>query len=147
MIKDNNSMQDLEIIERLVEVLSCGRRGDIQALKESVSDYGINPDQVLERGERLFSAFFNRQKLLQARNRLNRMRTIVAQINSDVFNSIQDIHKGLAHALSGETSGERYLAYHRKLESIGPKDLQSLDDDAALLEFLDKIDEVEDKNE
>jgi len=142
MTDRDNLSDNLETIDNLIEGLSCDRKDDIKTLRESLIEYNIDPDQVLEKGLKLFSTFKNRQRRIQSRKRLNTFKEIIQDFIKGNLQFTLDRKEELARKLSGEMSGVRYQAYYRKLENIKDKDLQSLDDDAKLLEFWNEFEKL-----
>jgi|GEM_PF-3009971 len=143
MPRDERKESADALFERLYDALGEEGIDDAERLRESLTESGVDVEGTLERGRALFSNFLKRQKMARARARFERAREAVESFKQEAARSLEDAKAGLAQALSGETTGERYLAYHRKLEAVTDDDLESLNDDAALLEFVQSLDREE----
>lgn len=139
MPRDGRKQSEDALFERLYDALGEQGVDDTASLRTSLRESGVDVEKVLSHGRELFANFLRRQKLSEARTALERARAAVREFRRSAGESIQGAREELARALTGETSGERFLAYHRKLERVNAEDLESLKDDAVLLEFVKRL--------
>ncbi|OFV79814.1 MAG: hypothetical protein A2W26_11580 [Acidobacteria bacterium RBG_16_64_8] len=131
---------DREFLDRLYEAFGEATSQNEQVLRESLSDEGIDPDDLVRRGLHLVRELSRQQRLVAARTRLDRVREVVKGVARSGERFTGDVRRAIASALAGEGEGALAQAYFRKLESVEPEDLQSLVDDAKILELLERID-------
>lgn len=112
---------------------------DVPALRKLLEEQGIDVDETVSKGQRLFADHKKRKRLLAARRKLERVRQAVRTWSGSKKSSPSAIMEQIARALAGDSGEIVYQTYHRKLETVDPTDLQSLHDDAALLEFIARI--------
>ena len=141
MPTSENWQEEIVILDRLAAALDEGPVGDVQKLRASLMSEGVDVEKTLRQGRELFAVFIGREKRKRARKRFERVRQQLHELKGAVELSAADMRDQLATALSGDSSGSRFLAYHRQLASIESEDLESLQEDAALLAFLEQLDE------
>ena len=127
------------LFERLYDALGESGVDDIASMRKRLEDAGIDVSRVLEQGASMFDGFVRRERLRVARERFERAKRAVAEFRRGLVQSVGTAREELARALAGEASGEQYLAYFRKLENVDAGDIESLKDDAALLEFVSHL--------
>lgn len=131
--------QHVEFFSKLYEDLT-DRPADLDAMREALEERGVDVTATITQGLALIAEHKKRMRLVEAREQLGRIRGMVAEWAARGSGSLSAAKDDLARALSGETGGPAYQAYHRKLGKVSAEDLESLTEDAALLEFLDEID-------
>ncbi len=118
---------------------------DSDAMREVLEERGIDVTATVTSGLELIAEHKSRMRLIDARRKFNRLRSIVERWAAQGTGRLAPVKDDIARALSGETTGPAYQAYHRKLKALSAQDLETLGEDAALLEFLAEVgpDEVE----
>ena len=134
--------QSNEFFDSLYEALK-DQTPDISNMKRSLDEQGVDVDTILSEGLALFSDFKKRRRLELARLKLDRLRLAVATWSSTAGDSVDKIREDIARALAGKGGDIVYQAYHRKLQNFDPADLESLHEDAALLEFISRMESEE----
>lgn len=144
---DERKRSEDALFERLHD--SLGEKGvdDAASLRKGLEEAGVDVEKALREGRALFAGFVRRQRLKDAREAFERAKTAVQEFRRSASESIQGARDELARALAGEASGERYKAYCRKLEDVSSEDIESLKDDAALLDFVNRLRRSEDTDE
>ena len=127
------------LFKRLREALNDDQSQDLDALRAEISDAGVNPDEVLARGLGLFDTFLKQQRLIHARQRLNLLRDAISDIRTNVTNNIDTAKRSISEALAVGQGEQQVLAFYQKLQSVERDDLLSLEDDIALLEFIEEM--------
>jgi len=140
MAENGRDIPGDNLFDRLYDALSEGAL-DAATLRASLEADGVNVDRVVRQGEQLFATFLNQQRLVRARTQLDQVRTLLARISHAPLPSISALRDDFARALAGADTGDAYFAYYRKLQSIDPDDLASLPDDAAVVDFIARLDE------
>ena len=131
---------DREFLDRLYEAFDEATSQDDQTLRASLVEEGIDPDALVRRGLQLVQALSRQQSLAVARVRLDRVREVARALARSTESIGGDLRRAVAAALAGEAGEAVAQTYFRKLESVEAEDLQSLVDDAKILELLDKLD-------
>ncbi|MBK8229984.1 MAG: hypothetical protein IPK72_05205 [Candidatus Eisenbacteria bacterium] len=93
-------------------------------------------DAAVQKGKQLFATYRGRQKLAQAREKADRIRTAAEAILRGAHGSFEATREAVAQMLTGEASGTHFQTVHRKLQSVEPADFESVQDHAALAEYL-----------
>lgn len=140
MAEDGRDMPGDDLFDRLYDALSEGML-DAATLRASLRADGVNVDRVLRQGQQLFSTFVSQQQLVRAREQLDQVRSLLTRIKHVQMPSTSALRDDFARALAGDDTGDAYFAYYRKLERIDPDDLASLPDDAAVVDFIARLDE------
>lgn len=143
MPRDERRSERERLVEKLYDALGEEGVEDVDSMKVSLSEEGVDVDRAIREGKGLFSDFLKRQKLARAREKLVRIRSAVSEFVKSSDLSLDRAREEIARALAGDRGEEAYQAYHRKLGSVEEEDVKSLADDAALLEFVRKIEEGE----
>jgi hypothetical protein len=89
----------------------------------------------------LISGFLKREKLARGRAKFESIKKALGDFRGGTKRSVEEARNTIAQAIAGEVSGLRYQVAHRKLESIAKEDLESLENDAAIIEFIARIEE------
>jgi len=133
-----------EFLENLLSAFEEMPAADEATLRQSLSEAGIDVDAVLQRCLGVVKVLSGQQRLLAARQRLDRIRTTLTKLGNLSTGLSQRSREELAQAFAGSSSGTLVQAYFRKLETVTQEDLASLTEDLGLIEFLEKIEkEVE----
>lgn len=127
-----------ELFAHLYEALKEDSPG-MSAMRRSLEEQGIDVDATVSDGLRLFADFKKRRRLQRARRKLDRLREAVGAWSGAKRRSVTTLRDDIARALAGDSGDVVYQTYHRKLESVDTVDLESLHEDAALLEFIARI--------
>ncbi len=130
-----------ELLDRLFEGLS--ENADVNLIQEELINSGIDMEKTIEDGQEIIASFLKRQKLAKGRAKFERIKKALADLHAGVTPSVEKARDAIARAVAGESSGHGFQVAHRKLESIEIEDLESLQDDAAILEFVLKFEEDE----
>jgi hypothetical protein len=133
-----------EFLENLLSAFEETPAPDEATLRASLSEAGVDVEALLSRCLALVHALSGQQRLMAARQKLDRIRTAVAKLGNLAEGLSQRSRQELAQAFAGSSSGVLVQAYFRKLEAVTQEDLASLSEDLGLIEFLEKIErEVE----
>ncbi len=139
MSVENNNV---EFFAQLYEALEDDTP-DVPALRRFLEEQGIDVNETVSNGRRLFADYKKRRRLLAARRKLERVRQAVRKWSGSKEPSPGKIMDQIARALTGDRGDIVYQTYYRRLEGVDRIDLQSLHDDATLLEFIARV-EVDD---
>lgn len=112
---------------------------DPDDIRRSLEASGIDVNDTIVAGRKIIADYKKRTRLMEARQKLARLREIVRAWSAHHKESLGSARDDVARALAGEVGGPAYEAYHRKLERYTPDDLSSLQEDADLIEFLNDI--------
>lgn len=128
----------IEFLSELYEALT-DRPRDVVDLRRSLEERSIDVDGTLGRARSLIGSHRKRGRLREAQERLQRVQNAVERWAAEGKQSVGAIRDELARALAGEAGSTAYQAYHRKLEEVSEEDLESLGEDAELLEFIERM--------
>jgi len=112
---------------------------DIASMRRSLEKQGVDVEATVSDGLRLFADFKKRKRLERARRKLDNLRKAVRSWSGTTQHSLGTMREDVARALAGGGGEVVYQTYHRKLASVDTADLESLSEDAALLEFIARI--------
>lgn len=112
-------------------------------VSEELTAFGVDTGQVVSDGLALVHSLLGQQKLLRAGDEFRRVRDAIAGLTQYATYRTQDIRDRIARGLAGEGNDRLVLIYHRKLESIEPEDLASLDDEKKLLQLIRQLKEAD----
>lgn len=112
---------------------------DLDDIRRSLEERGIDVTATVTAGLKLIADHKRRERLKDARRKLDRLRRAVSEWSAHRQESLGSAVEGIARALAGEASGPAYQAYHRKLENYTADDLASLREDAELIEFIGEL--------
>lgn len=112
---------------------------DMAAMQQSLEEQGIDVEATVSKGLRLFADDRKRKRLFRAQTKLKRLQEAVRTWTGSTEQSLGTIKEEIARVLAGDGGEVAYQTYHRKLESIETTDLESLREDAALLEFIARL--------
>jgi hypothetical protein len=107
--------------------------------RRSLEASGVDVDATVTEGLKLIADHEKRMRLVEAKEKLARLRKIVSEWSAQPKESLDSALEDVARALAGDIGGPAYQAYHRKLESYTSDDLASFKEDADLIEFLHEI--------
>jgi len=116
---------------------------DVSAMRSLLEEQGVDVAATVSGGLRLFSEFKKRKRLQRARMKLDRLRAAVGVWAGTTEYSFTAMRDDIARALTGDGGDVVYQTYHRKLKRVDSDDLESLHEDAALLEFIERIESEE----
>ena len=109
---------------------------DLDDVRRSLEERGIDVTATIAEGLKLIADHRRRERLRDARRKLDRLRQVIAKQFARRQESWDSAVESIARALAGEAGGPAYQAYHRKLEKYTDDDLASLREDAELIEFI-----------
>ena len=112
---------------------------DLDDIRRSLEASGIDVSATITEGLKLIADHKKRRRLIEAKQKLARLRAIVREWSAHHKDSFDSAREDVARALAGEVGGPVYQAYHRKLERYTADDLASFKEDADLIEFLNEI--------
>ena len=140
MPADRNEIADLlaQLHEGLTE-----RTPARKEMRRELEEQGIDVERTVAEGLRLIDESKKRRRLKLARRRLDRLRDAVAGWSGVVEQSIDRMKEDIARAFAGEEDEVAYQAYYRKLSTVDRADLESLNEDEALIELIAKIETEE----
>jgi hypothetical protein len=141
MPRDERDPREDALFEKLYDALD--EQADAETIRESLTSAGIDVDTAVREGQKVFASFLAQQRLVRARERLERIRSVAISVRGKAIASLDAAREELARILAGEGTGEKYLAYHRQLRKIDEHDLASLTDDAALIDFVEQFESQE----
>ena len=141
MPRDEHDAREDALFEKLYDALD--EQADAEAIRDSLKSGGIDVDRAVREGQKLFASFLAQQRLVRARERLEKIRGVAISVQGKAIASLDAAREELARILAGEGTGEKYLAYHRQLRKIEENDLVSLTDDAALIDFVEQFESEE----
>lgn len=130
----------LEFLSTLYEALA-DRPRDASELRQSLEDSGIDVNTALAEARAKVSQHRKTLRLRAAQEKFARLREVIALWTDQGKQSVQVVREDLARALAGDAGAPAYQAYYRKLEGVSADDLNSLEEDAGLLDFIDRMDE------
>ena len=128
----------IEFFSQLHEDL-VDQSDDLGAIRRSLEASDIDVAATIADGLKLIADHKRRTRLIAARRKLERLRTIVKEWSALRKEPIDSVREDVARALAGEVGGPVYQAYHRKLEGFTAEDLVSFQEDADLIQFLNEI--------
>lgn len=109
------------------------------AIREELAECGVDPGQVVEDGLHLVKTLLGQQKLRRAESEYQRIKEAIQEMAQNAGGWTADLLDKIARDLAGdEGKDNEHLVgvFHRKLESIEPEDLASLDDEKKLLKIV-----------
>ena len=127
-----------ELFARLYEGLEGGQQ-DPAALQRSLEEQGLDVEGTVSEGLHLIGDYQKRRRLQLARTKLQSLREAVEVWTGATEQSLSGIKEDIARTLAGDGGEVAYQAYHRKLAGVDEADIQSLGEDAALLDFIARI--------
>lgn len=130
----------LEFLSELYDALQEHPREALE-LRQSLEESGIDVDSALAKARAKVSQHRKALRLRAAKEKLARLRAVVASWTDQGKQSVHVVREDLARALAGDAGAPAYQAYYRKLEDVSEEDLVSLEEDAGLLDFIDRVEE------
>jgi len=129
------------LFDRLRRAIDDEEPQSLDAIRAEVAAIGLDPEAVTTRGLALFDTFLKRQRALQARRRLDAVRAAIADFRTGAETSIEGAKRRISEALAAGGGDLAIQANYQKLTSIEPEDILSLNDDVALLDFIERFEE------
>jgi hypothetical protein len=126
--------KNIEMLSQLYDALVDGPQ-DTLAIQKSLEAQGVDVQAAISKGLHLFASYSKRRRLELAREKFERLRQLMATWSVSTGGSVDYLRDRVARVLAGG-GGAAYQAYYRKLERFSESDLQSLVEDASLLEFI-----------
>jgi len=132
-----------EFLDRLTELLTNLPERSTEELKEDIRAEGINPEQIVNRVQRLVETKLDEHRLAwreQARKGRTAMLERFHRVTSDSPDTPQGIREKIKDILSGvwgQQAQSYAYAHFRKLEEVTENDLKTLLDDVKRLELLE----------
>ncbi len=130
--------EHVEFFAQLYEALTSAPKDEV-FVREVLVESGVDVDATLGKGMGLFADFKKRRRLQLSRERLERLREAVNRWSGVGEGTLGAIKEQIARALAGDQGQLVYQTYYRKLERVEVADLESLREDAALLEFVVRV--------
>lgn len=129
---------EVEFFSQLYDALTDEPR-HVRDVRAFLKKRGIDVDGTVDHARQLIADSQSRRRLQEARERFERLREAIQGWTARERGSGSSVRDDLARALAGERGDIVYRAYHRKLEKVSHEDLASLNEDAELLEFLERM--------
>ncbi|MCC7142011.1 MAG: hypothetical protein IT349_07915 [Candidatus Eisenbacteria bacterium] len=96
----------------------------------------MNLDAAVQKGKELFATYRGQQKSARAQQKADWIRAAAEAVLRGAHGSFEATREAVAQMLTGEASGTHFQTVHRKLQSVEPADFESVQDHAALAEYL-----------
>ncbi len=139
MMSGRESKESRGVVDILTDAFDEAACENSDSIQKSLIDEGFDPDADVQEGLTLVKKLMKKQKLVQYKVKLDKLKLALKSIEKPIGGKINEVREAIAKTIAGEESGELVQAYFRKLEKIDEDDLQSISDDAELLELWEKI--------
>ena len=131
-----------EIMDNLVEALHEAATENEETLNDELRRSGYDPDALLQRGKTFIQNLKGRVRLAKAQQRRERLLDFVAQVKT-AFSSMSDpkhqISTWLKKEFGRDISNQALQAFYHKLDTIETEDMESLAQDAELLQLWENL--------
>lgn len=143
MIGDRGSKMDSSLPDRLFAAFAEAAMENDSVVREELAALNIDHDQVVDDGLRLVKNLLGQQKQAQAQEALRRIKAAIQDLGQYASTRSEATRQKIAQTLAGDGNDQLCLVYFRKLETIEPEDLASLEDEKKLLKLLHYLQEPE----
>lgn len=126
---------DSRLVDSALAAFENAASEDLEVLRETLSEIGVDSKALLSQAKEQLQKVSGQRKLADAGKRMR----MVQELLSSSGSTIRTLLEKIKQSSIGETSFG--IAFYRKLEALEDSDLESLQDDEALVEFLIEIDE------
>jgi len=141
MTKERKPRDEEEILERIYQAFADTSAASDECARETLTAAGIDVGDLAREGLDLVKMLSRKREFAKSRERFDRFREAMKGLDLSAEHAATDIKEAIAHAIQGRPEDQLVQAYFRKLESIEPDDLRSLEDDARLLDLWERLEE------
>lgn len=131
-----------EIMDNLVEALYEAATENKETLNEELRRSGYDPDKLRQRGQAFIKRMQGRVRLAQAKQRREQFLRFVPQVKSSLSpdgNPIRQIGTWFKEEFGHNVSNQDLQAFYRKLDTVEEEDMESLAQDAELLQWWENL--------
>lgn len=131
-----------EIMDNLVEALYEAATENEETLNEELRRSGYDPDKLRQRGQAFIQRMKGRVRLAQAKQRREQFLRFVPQIKSSLSpdgDPIRQMGTWFKEEFGHNVSGPALQVLFRKLDTIEEEDIESLAQDAELLQWWENL--------
>jgi predicted DNA-binding protein YlxM (UPF0122 family) len=126
-----------ELLDCLTEFLLNAPDRSIEELKEDVSAKGIDPDQLINRVQKLVNKHMTLYRIKKAKEERENMLEKIKNILKEPTENREEILKNILPILEAKIGSQAAQVCYRKLKSAEIEDLESLLEDIEKLELLE----------
>ncbi len=139
---NRRKLTSTEIMDNLVDALHEATTENEETLNDELRRSGYDPDVLRQRGMAFIQNQKGRVRLAKAQQRQKRLSDFVAQVKNSL-SSIGDPREQMGTWLKNEfgydVSNNALQAFYRKLNTIDKEDMESLAQDAELLQLWENL--------
>ena len=131
-----------EIMDNLIEALYEAATENEEILNEELRRSGYDPDELRLRGQAFIQRMNGRVRLAKAKQRQERLVSFVNQVKkslSSISDPKRQIGTWLKEEFGPDVSNHALQAFYRKLNTIEEEDMESLAQDAELLQWWENL--------
>lgn len=139
MANSKKSRDHSDNFARVLKFVYESEEENLDEIKESLSVYGIDSDELLSEGVSYIRSLEKGEKIKIAQEKRRRLEKIIHGLQTiDPVQSINEIRRRISGILEGKGGSQTAFAFFRKYESLSDEDLRNLLADA---EFLNALEE------
>ena len=131
-----------EVMDNLVEALYEAATENEETLNEELRRSGYDPDKLRQRGQAFIQRMKGRVRLAQAKQRQEQFLRFVPQVKSSLSpdgDPIRQIGTWFKEEFGHNVSNQDLQAFYHKLDTIDAEDMESLAQDAELLQLWENL--------
>ncbi len=131
-----------EVMDNLVEALYEAATENEETLNEELRRSGYDPDKLRQRGQAFIQRMKGRVRLAQAKQRRERLMDFVNQVKKSLSSMSDPKHQigtWIKEEFGPDVSNHALQAFYHKLDTIDAEDMESLAQDAELLQLWENL--------
>ncbi len=139
---NRRQLSPAEIMDNLVEALYEAATENEETLNEELRRSGYDPDKLRQRGQAFIQRMKGRVRLAKAKQRRERLVGFVNQVKESLSSMNDPKHQigtWLKEEFGRNVSGPALQVLYRKLDTIEEEDMESLAQDAELLQWWENL--------
>ncbi|GEM_PF-6927337 len=128
-----------EKLDRLLKFLHEPEENDLDAVRENLADYGIDPNELVAEGLAFINSLEKQERTKLARMKHRKLAEVVDKLRQiNPKRSIDEVRRRIDEIFKTEDGSQLALAFFHKHEDLSDDDLRNLLSEAELLRFLEE---------
>lgn len=128
-----------EKLDRLLKFLYEPEESDLEAVRENLSDYGIDPDRLVEEGLAFVKSLEKQERTKLARMKRRKLAEVFDKLRKiDAKRPIDEVRRKIDEIFKTEDGSQPAFAFFHKHEDLSDDDLRNLLSEAELLKRLEE---------
>jgi len=128
-----------EKLDRLLRFLYGTEETELDVVRETLADYGIDPDELVNEGLSLVKSLERQERTKLARLRYRKLAEVFDKLRKiDTKLPISEVRRRIDEIFKTESGTQLALAFFHKHEDLSDDDLRNLLSEAELLKLLEQ---------